>query len=79
MAKNKNWVSGLEWEDPLHVNRLSESEERRVKLLITKIAALVNMRRLVLRPYFQDYELVMLLIFSFIYSRYFILNSNTSS
>lgn len=58
MGKNENLVTGLEWEDPLHVNSLSQSEERRLTLLITKIAALVNMRRLVLRPYFQDYELV---------------------
>lgn len=57
-AKNGPLVTGLEWEDPLHVNRLSISEERRLSLLITKIAALVNLRKLVLRPYFQDYELV---------------------
>lgn len=58
MGKNEPLVTGLEWEDPMHVNVLSQSEERRLKLLITKIAALVNMRRLVLRPYFQDYELI---------------------
>lgn len=42
----------------MHMNRLSMSEERRLSLLITKIASLVNLRRLVLRPFFQDYELV---------------------
>lgn len=60
MSKNEPLVTGLEWEDPMHVNVLSQREERRLKLLIAKIAALVNMRRLVLRPYFQDYELVRL-------------------
>ncbi|GLV45240.1 chaoptin [Carabus blaptoides fortunei] len=57
-SKNAPLVTGLEWEDPKHVNKLSISELRRLKLLITKIAAVVNLRRLVLRPYFQDYELV---------------------
>nr|CAI5818126.1 unnamed protein product [Callosobruchus analis] len=42
----------------MHTNRLSISEERRLNVLITKIASLVNMRKLILRPYFQDYELV---------------------
>ncbi|KAJ8961552.1 hypothetical protein NQ318_014804 [Aromia moschata] len=56
-SKNAPLVSGLEWEDPMHTNRLSVSEERRLSILITKIASLVNMRKLILRPYFQDYEL----------------------
>ncbi|KAJ8950488.1 hypothetical protein NQ314_007875 [Rhamnusium bicolor] len=56
--KNAPLVDGLEWEDPMHTNRLSISEERRLNVLITKIASLVNMRKLLLRPYFQDYELV---------------------
>lgn len=57
-SKNAPLVSGLEWEDPMHFNPLSITDFRRLKLLLTKIAALINMRRLVLRPYFQDYELV---------------------
>lgn len=57
-SKNEQLVTGLEWEDPLQVNRLSVTEERRLSLLITKIATAVNMRKLVLKPYFQDYELV---------------------
>nr|CAD7573058.1 unnamed protein product [Timema californicum] len=57
-VKNPPLVTGLEWEDPFHVNPLSVSEERRLQLLMTKIAALVNLRGLVLRPYFQDYELI---------------------
>lgn len=56
--KNQPLVSGIEWEDPMQVNRLSMSEERKLNLLLTKIATVVNMRRLVMRPYFQDYELV---------------------
>ncbi|XP_018562489.1 uncharacterized protein LOC108904422 [Anoplophora glabripennis] len=56
--KNPCLTTGLEWEDPMHANRLSATEERRLSLLITKIASLVNIRKLILRPYFQDYELV---------------------
>ncbi|XP_034232706.1 uncharacterized protein LOC117640356 [Thrips palmi] len=56
--KNLPLVSGHEWEDPFHVNALSVTEERRLKILLTKIATAVNMRKLVLRPYFQDYELL---------------------
>ena len=51
-------VTGLEWEDPLHVNRISLTEHRRLNLIITKIAVLLNKTKMVLRPYFQDYELV---------------------
>lgn len=57
-SKNKPLVTGLEWEDPLHVNVLSATELRRLCLIITQIAVLINKRKLVLRPYFQDYELV---------------------
>ncbi|XP_076678862.1 uncharacterized protein LOC143374525 [Andrena cerasifolii] len=56
--KNKPLVTGLEWEDPEHVNRLSATEHRQLCLIITQIAVSVNNRRLVLRPYFQDYELI---------------------
>ncbi|XP_026669887.1 uncharacterized protein LOC108625584 [Ceratina calcarata] len=56
--KNKPLVTGLEWEDPEHVNRISATEDRKLCLILTQIAVLVNKRRLVLRPYFQDYELV---------------------
>lgn len=56
--QNESLVTGLEWEDPMHLNRLSVSEERRLYVLITKIASLVNFRKLILLPYFQDYELV---------------------
>ncbi|XP_076637045.1 uncharacterized protein LOC143349586 [Colletes latitarsis] len=56
--KNKPLVTGLEWEDPEHVNRLSATEYRKLCLIVTQIAILINKRRLVLRPYFQDYELI---------------------
>lgn len=39
-------------------NILSVKEERRVNVLITKISSIVNTKRLLLFPYFQDYELV---------------------
>lgn len=55
---NPNLVTGLEWEDPLHKNRLSASEHRRLCVLLMKIAQSVRIRELVIRPYFQDYELV---------------------
>ncbi|XP_047366820.1 uncharacterized protein LOC124955844 [Vespa velutina] len=57
-SKNKPLVTGLEWEDPLHVNVLSATELRKLCLIITQIAVLINKRKLVLRPYFQDYELI---------------------
>nr|XP_031846381.1 uncharacterized protein LOC116432948 [Nomia melanderi] len=56
--KNKALITGLEWEDPEHVNRLSATEYRKLCLIITQIAIFVSKRRLVLRPYFQDYELI---------------------
>jgi len=59
-GKNKTLVTGLEWEDPLHVNVLSGTEIRKLNLIITQIAVLVSKRKIVLRPYFQDYELVCL-------------------
>lgn len=57
-SDNSDLVTGFEWEDPLHINRLSVSENRRATLLLTKIAHTVRLRDIVLRPYFQDYELV---------------------
>ncbi|KOX77600.1 hypothetical protein WN51_09264 [Melipona quadrifasciata] len=56
--KNEPLVTGLEWEDPEHVNRISATEHRKLCLILTQIAVLVNKRKLVLRPYFQDYELI---------------------
>ncbi|XP_034184983.2 uncharacterized protein LOC117606539 isoform X1 [Osmia lignaria lignaria] len=56
--KNKPLVTGLEWEDPEHVNRLSPAEYRKLCLILSQIAVIVNKRRLILRPYFQDYELI---------------------
>lgn len=55
---NENLVTGLEWEDPLHTNRLSVTENRQYCVLMMKIAHSVRLRELVLRPYFQDYELI---------------------
>lgn len=57
-GKNKALVTGLEWEDPQHINVLSGMEMRKLNLIITQIAVLVNKRKIVLQPYFQDYELV---------------------
>ncbi|XP_011637056.1 uncharacterized protein LOC105427136 [Pogonomyrmex barbatus] len=56
--KNKPLVTGLEWEDPLHVNALSDTEMRKFNLIITQIAMLVNKKKILLWPYFQDYELI---------------------
>lgn len=52
------YATGLEFEDPMHTNALTAREERRVHVILVKIAATINARRLVLRPFFQDYELV---------------------
>lgn len=50
-------ATGLEWNDPLHVNTLERAEDRRqLCLILIKIAQVLN---LPLQPYFQDYELVM--------------------
>ncbi|XP_012283315.1 uncharacterized protein LOC105701272 [Orussus abietinus] len=57
-GRNKPLVTGLEREDPLHVNRLSTTEHRKLSLIITQIAILANKRKIVLKPYFQDYELI---------------------
>jgi hypothetical protein len=46
------------------VNPLSVSEEKRLLLLLTKCASLVSARKLILRPYFQDYELVNMMLLS---------------
>lgn len=70
-SDNLDLVTGLEWEDPLNTNRLSISENRRLTILLTKIAHTVRLRDIVLQPYFQDYELVCL-------QYYFILFSNGS-
>lgn len=57
-ARNVNLISGLEWEDPMHTNNLSDSERRRLCVLLTKIAQTVRLRDVVLMPFFQDYEMV---------------------
>lgn len=57
-SDNPDLVTGLEWEDQLATNRLSISENRRLNIILTKIAHSVRLRDVVLRPFFQDYELV---------------------
>lgn len=42
----------------MHENSLGPAEERRIDIIMAKIASLVNIRQLILRPFFQDYELV---------------------
>uniref|UniRef100_A0A336LCA6 CSON008072 protein n=1 Tax=Culicoides sonorensis TaxID=179676 RepID=A0A336LCA6_CULSO len=54
----KDYVTGLEWEDPLHKNSISSSEHRHLCLILAKIAQSIRLRDVVLRPYFQDYELI---------------------
>lgn len=51
-------INSLEWEDPLHKNRLNQREMRRFNLLLTQIALIINRKKLILRPYFQEHELV---------------------
>lgn len=57
---DKHFVTGLEWEDPLHKNNLSPYEYRHVCLILAKVAQNVRLRDVTLMPYFQDYELVIL-------------------
>ena len=52
----KDLATGLEWNDPLHVNIIERPEDRRkLCLILIKIAQILH---LPLLPYFQDYELV---------------------
>jgi len=60
-GKNKTLMTGLEWENSLHVNTLSGTETRKLNLIITQIAVLVSKKKIALRPYFQDYEKVHLI------------------
>ncbi|XP_017001303.2 uncharacterized protein [Drosophila takahashii] len=49
-------ATGLEWNDPWHVNVVPQPEDRRrLCLILVKIAQLINIP---LMPYFQDYELI---------------------
>lgn len=57
-SNNSDFITGLEWQDQLSTNRLSNTENRRLRILLTKMAHSVRLRDVVLRPYFQDYELV---------------------
>jgi len=55
-SAEKELASGLEWNDPWHLNVIPQPEERRkICLILLKIA---KENHLPLMPYFQDYELV---------------------
>ncbi|KAL7730468.1 hypothetical protein ACLKA6_000475 [Drosophila palustris] len=55
-SSDKELASGLEWNDPWHLNVIPQPEERRkICLILLKIA---RENHLPLMPYFQDYELV---------------------
>lgn len=57
-SNKRNLSSGLEWNDPMHINVIPRPEERRqLCLTLIKIAKITY---LPLEPYFQDYELVRL-------------------
>lgn len=53
---NKEYVTGLEWEDPMHINLLTPFEHRHANMILTKIAHSCRLRDIELEPYFQDYE-----------------------
>ncbi|XP_071455761.1 uncharacterized protein [Hetaerina americana] len=57
-SQNESLSSGLEWNDPYHVNQLGQYEEKRVQILLSKIATHLKKKCILLRPYFQDYELI---------------------
>lgn len=54
--REKEFVTGLEWEDPMHINVLTPPEHRQITMILTKIANSVRIREIVMKPYFQDYE-----------------------
>lgn len=53
---DKEFVSGLEWEDPMHINHLTPFEHRHANMILTKIAHSCRLRDIEFEPYFQDYE-----------------------
>ncbi|KAL7024499.1 hypothetical protein ACKWTF_013069 [Chironomus riparius] len=55
---NKQFVSGLEWEDPMHINVLSQFEHRQVNMILTKIAHSCRLKDIIFEPYFLDYEMM---------------------
>lgn len=56
--ENKQFVTGLEWEDPMHINVLSQFEHRQVNMILTKIAHTCRLRDIIFEPYFLDYEMM---------------------
>lgn len=56
--ENKEFITGLEWEDPMHINVLNQLEHRKVNLILTKIAHTCRLRDIIFEPYFQDYEMI---------------------
>lgn len=54
--KTKQYVSGLEWDDKLHINHLTPFEHRHTNMILTKIAHSCRFRDIEMEPYFQDYE-----------------------
>uniref|UniRef100_A0A034VES4 Uncharacterized protein n=1 Tax=Bactrocera dorsalis TaxID=27457 RepID=A0A034VES4_BACDO len=55
-TNKKDLATGLEWNDPMHINVIPRPEDRRrLCLILIKIAQFCN---LPLFPYFQDYEIV---------------------
>ncbi|KAK0166586.1 hypothetical protein PV327_004079 [Microctonus hyperodae] len=56
--QSKNFNTDLKWEDALAVNPLNNTELKKLNLIIIQIAMRVNRRKMILRPYFQDYELI---------------------
>lgn len=55
---NKQFVTGLEWEDPMHINVLSKFEHRQVNMILTKIAHVCRLKDIIFEPYFLDYEMM---------------------
>lgn len=58
MKDHPEFVNGMEWDDPMHVNVIHDNEKRKLILILLKIASIVRARDMKLLPYFQDYELV---------------------
>ncbi|XP_073820133.1 uncharacterized protein [Musca autumnalis] len=55
-TEHKDIATGLEWNDPMHVNVIPRPEDRRqLCLILIKIAQFAH---LPLMPYFQDYEFI---------------------
>ncbi|XP_011505794.1 PREDICTED: uncharacterized protein LOC105368481 [Ceratosolen solmsi marchali] len=57
IIRNRDFCINMRWRKIFH-GFLSLSEERKLEIIITKIASCINRQQILIRPYFHDYELI---------------------